>query len=69
MSGEPRSAVAVNKAQGTANYLDHLGERKRANDVRRVCRSNIAYRASLTQAMRENRQLRETLAAMVRARG
>lgn len=60
-----RAVVAVNQAMGVANYLDGIGEPKRANDIRRVCRSNGAYRTTLSQLHRENLQLRATVAKLM----
>jgi hypothetical protein len=58
-------AKVVNQAMGVASYLDGIGERKRANDIRRVCRSNGAYRSNLSQLHKENRQIRATVAQLI----
>lgn len=53
-----RAERAVGQAMDVATYLDGIGEAKRAEDVRRVCRSNRAYRGTLQQLHRDNMRLR-----------
>lgn len=45
-------------ALGVAFFLDGIGERKRANDIRRLHRSNAGLRSELQFTMREARHLR-----------
>ncbi|WHO37855.1 hypothetical protein PMI04_014940 [Sphingobium sp. AP49] len=58
------AAVIVNTAQGVASYLDGISERKRANDVRRLCRSNAGYRAQIITLHHDNMQLRARVAEL-----
>lgn len=58
------AATIVNTAMGVANYLDGIGERKRANDVRRACRSNISIRSTVTLLQSDNVRLRARIAEM-----
>jgi hypothetical protein len=59
MSANSESAAKV--AREVAAFLDAMGERKRANDVRRVCRTNDAYRATMQVLHRDNMALRAQL--------
>lgn len=60
-----RPAVAiVNTAMGVANFLDGIGERKRANDIRRACRSNINIRSTVMILQGDNARLRARVAEM-----
>lgn len=54
-----RAITAVAEARKVADFLDSIGEHKRANDVRRVCRSNDSYRVTLQTLHRDNMALRE----------
>jgi hypothetical protein len=58
------AAAIVNTAQGVASYLDGISERKRANDVRRLCRSNVNYRSHLATLQNDNMQLRARVAEL-----
>ena len=58
------AAVIVNTAQGVASYLDGISQRKRANDVRRLCRSNVGYRTHLVALQHDNMQLRARVAEL-----
>lgn len=58
-----RAITAVAEAIRVAEWLETNGQHKRANDVRRVCRSNDAYRGTLQQLHRDNMALRKQLAA------
>lgn len=53
-----KAVAAVTEARKVAAFLDSIGEHKRANDVRRVCRSNDSYRITLQQLHRDNMALR-----------
>lgn len=66
-NGRP-AVVAANKAMGVANWLDGISQRKRANDVRRLCRSNAGYRATLATLHRDNMNLRARIAQLEAAR-
>lgn len=55
---ETRAQTAVRQAREVADFLDGIGEHKRANDVRRVCRSNDSYRVTLQQLHKDNMALR-----------
>lgn len=56
MSGRAETIVA--EARKVADFLDSIGEPKRANDVRRVCKSNDTYRNTLRMLHRDNMALR-----------
>lgn len=58
------AAVIVNTAQGVASYLDVISERKRANDVRRLCHSNVGIRTHLAALQHDNMQLRARVAEL-----
>lgn len=49
------------EALAVAQFLDSIGEHKRANDVRRVCRSLAGTQATLKVAYRDNMKLRQEL--------
>src|SRR5688500_7026878 len=53
-----KAIAAVTTARDVAAFLDWIGEHKRANDVRRVCRSNDSYRVTLATLHRDNMDLR-----------
>jgi len=53
-----RAISAVTTARKVADFLDSIGEHKRANDVRHVCRSNDSYRVTLGTLHRDNMALR-----------
>jgi hypothetical protein len=53
--------VAVAEAMKVAEWLDANAEPKRANDVRRICRSNQTYRGTLKQLHRDNMDLRREI--------
>lgn len=53
----------VQVAREAADYLDSIGERKRANDVRSVCRANASYKTTLAQLHRDNMDLRNKFVA------
>lgn len=59
----PATAI-VNTAQGVASYLDGISQRKRANDVRCLCRSNVGYRTHLVALQHDNMQLRARVAEL-----
>lgn len=61
---DSRAVTAVNTAMGVASYLDGIAERKRANDVRRLCRSNTSYRTRLSTLHHDNIQLRARVAEL-----
>ncbi|WP_305096500.1 hypothetical protein [Croceibacterium aestuarii] len=61
MSEKARAAVA--EARDVALFLDSIDEHKRANDVRRVCRSNDSYRVTLSQLHKDNMALRNKFCA------
>lgn len=61
---DSRAVTIVNTAQGVASYLDGISERKRANDVRRLCRSNTSYRTRLSTLHHDNLQLRARVAEL-----
>ncbi|WBQ15012.1 hypothetical protein [Sphingobium yanoikuyae] len=61
---DSRAVTAVNTAMGVASYLDGIAERKRANDVRRLCRSNTSYCARLSTLHHDNMQLRARVAEL-----
>lgn len=54
-----RALKAVADAMAVAKFLDGIGEHKRANDVRRICRSNASYRTTLQMLHRDNMALRK----------
>ncbi|MBL4858666.1 MAG: hypothetical protein JKY36_05650 [Erythrobacter sp.] len=54
-----KAIKAVEDAREVADFLDSIGEHKRANDVRRVCRSNDSYRGTLSVLHRDNQLLRK----------
>jgi hypothetical protein len=56
-----RAISAVTDARKVADFLDGIGEYKRANDIRHVCRSNDSYRTTLQVLHRDNAQLRVTI--------
>jgi hypothetical protein len=56
-----RSVRAVDDARKVADFLDSIGEHKRANDVRHVCRSNDSFRITLKTLHCDNMALREKL--------
>ena len=56
-----RSLQTVKSAHSVADYLDGIGEHKRANDVRSLCRSNLTFRTTLQQLHRDNMELRAQL--------
>jgi hypothetical protein len=58
------AAAIVNTAQSVASYLDGISERKRANDVRRLCRSNVGIRTHLVALQHDNMQLRARVAEL-----
>lgn len=60
-----RAIRAVADAKKVAEFLESGGQHKRANDIRRVCRSNETYRATLGQLHRDNMALRAELAEWV----
>jgi hypothetical protein len=49
----------IKAAREVADFLDSLGEHKRANDVRALCRSNDSLRTTCSLLHRDNAQLRE----------
>ena len=53
-----KAVQAVVAARAAADFLDSIGEHKRANDVRRVCRGNDSYRITLQTLHRDNMALR-----------
>lgn len=57
MSARARARIAA--AREVADFLDSIGEHKRANDVRSVCRSNDSYRVTLAQLHSDNMALRQ----------
>lgn len=59
----PATAI-VNTAQGVASYLDGISQRKRANDVRRLCHSNVGIRTHLAAPQHDNMQLRARVAEL-----
>lgn len=61
---DSRAVTIVNTAQGVASYLDGISQRKRANDVRRLCRSNVGIRAHLATLQNDNTQLRARVAEL-----
>lgn len=61
---DSRAVTIVNTAQGVASYLDGISERKRANDVRRLCRSNVGIRSHLAALQHDNMQLRARVAEL-----
>ena len=56
-----RPLETVRTARDVAEFLDGIGQHKRANDVRRVCRSNDTYRTTLQALHRDNMDLRRKL--------
>ena len=58
------AAAIVNTAQGVASYLDGISERKRANDVRCLCHSNVGIRSHLAALQHDNMQLRARVAEL-----
>lgn len=54
-----KALKCVAEARSVAEFLDSIGEHKRANDVRAVCRSNDGYRVTLQQLHRDNMALRQ----------
>jgi hypothetical protein len=56
MSAKAQSAVL--EARKVADFLDSIGEHKRANDVRQVCRSNDGYRQTLAKLHKDNMALK-----------
>lgn len=58
------AALIVNTAQGVASYLDGISQRKRANDVRRLCHSNVGIRTHLAALQHDNMQLRARVAEL-----
>jgi hypothetical protein len=53
-----RAEARVAAAREVADFLDSIGEHKRANDVRSVCRSNDSYRVTLARLHSDNMALR-----------
>lgn len=53
-----KAEIHLRAARETASFLDSIGERKRANDVRNVCRSLDTARITLSQLHNDNMQLR-----------
>lgn len=53
----------VEMARKTADFLDGIGEHKRANDVRSVCVANSSYKTTLAQLHRDNMRLRSRFVA------
>ncbi|MGE4324123.1 MAG: hypothetical protein AB7E60_13995 [Sphingobium sp.] len=55
-----RSIRTANQAERVADYLDGIGEPKRAEDVRALIRSHLATRTTLQQVHGDNLALRST---------
>lgn len=53
-----RAQKAVADAMNVVTFLESKGEPKMANDIRRLCKSNAAYRGTLQQLHRDNMTLR-----------
>ncbi|EQB15734.1 hypothetical protein [Sphingobium lactosutens] len=55
-----QSVTSIADAAAVADWLDQQGEHKRANDVRRICRSNVSLRNTCSLLYKDNMALRET---------
>ena len=53
------SAKSIEDAKNVAAFLDTIGEHKRANDVRKLCRSNAQLRVTARALLSDNIALRE----------
>lgn len=62
-----RAVTTVQEAYAVADWLATIGQHKRAEDVRRVCRQNSSYRETCSRLHTENAHLREQLDARIRA--
>lgn len=58
-----RAGTYIRAARDAADVLDALGDPKRANDVRNVCKSLSTARCTLRMLHRDNMELRAKLAA------
>lgn len=57
------SEKTVEEARKVAEHLDTIGEHKRANDIRRLCRSNSSMRTTLKLLRQDNMELRAKISA------
>lgn len=53
------SVKTIEDAKRVATFLDTIGEHKRANDVRKLCRSNAQLRVTARALLSDNMTLRE----------
>lgn len=56
-----RSTLVINLAKKTAEYLDGIGQAKRAEDVRALIRSHAATRGMLKTVHRDNMEIRAAI--------
>lgn len=57
-----KSDAADRGAREAADYLESLGQHKRAEDIRAACRSLASARATLKTLHRDNMEIRAQLA-------
>lgn len=65
----PKAEPHQRQAREVATWLDSIGEHKRANDVRNVCRSLDTARNALSQLHKDNMELRRKLAPLSQMNG
>jgi hypothetical protein len=57
------SQKTIEDAQKVADFLDTIGQHKRSNDIRRLCRSNSGMRTCLKLLRQDNMELRAKIEA------